>query len=99
MFNCSIQSNSEDIYLKWTVIFPGEMAVEFTFDNSTAQNVMMDYGMGISAVLINYTRDEYIESNILVTFLLQHMNGTLIICSTDIKSATHLALFEPSGMS
>ena len=97
MFNCSIQSNSEYIYLTWEIAFPGESPVEFTFDNSSTQNVMMDYGVGISAVFTDYTIDEYIESNMVVTVLRQNVNETVVTCQTDVQNSTQLALFDISG--
>ena len=96
MFNCSIQSNSEYIYLTWEIAFPGETPVEFTFANSSTQNVTMDYGTGISAVFTEYTRDQYIESILMLTLLPPH-NGTAVNCHTDIQSAMELAVFETPG--
>ena len=98
MFNCSIQSNSEYIYLTWEITFPRETPIEFTFDNSSTQNVMMDYDFGISAVFTEYTRDEYIESNLQLMVLRQDINGTVVTCRTDVQSTTHIALFDISGM-
>ena len=66
----------------------------FTFDNSSDQNVTMDYGVGISAVFTDYTIDEYIESNIL---LRQNIDGTVVTCQTDVQNSTQITLFEASG--
>ena len=99
IFNCSILSNSEYIYLTWEIVFPGETPVEFTFDNSSTQNVTMDYGTGvppISAVFTKYSRDEYIESILLLTLLPLH-NGTAVNCHTDIQNVTELVHFETPG--
>ena len=98
MFNCSILSNSEYIYLTWEITFPGETPVLFTFDNSSTQNVMMDYGVGISAVFTEYSRDEYIKSNVQLTVLQEDMNGTVVTCRTDVQSTMQSALFETSGI-
>lgn len=71
--------------------------MEFTFDNSSTQNVTMAYGSGIRAVFTKYTKDEYIESIILLT-IFQNRNETVVNCLTDVQNATELFLYEPSGI-
>lgn len=99
LYNCSITSNSEDLYLQWEVILPNMHLITTVFDGTALDGIADDLDMNISATLTRYTRDEYIESTLILTLLRGvNMNGTIINCLSNIVNGTELAQFNTSGI-
>ena len=99
-YNCSIKSNTENLYLAWSVTFPEFLPVEITYDSSNFVGDFDDLDMNISASLIDYS-DNYIESAITLT--VQNIDyitsGTVIECSiADLDRANITLLLNISGM-
>ena len=99
-FNCSIQSNSENVLLTWLITLPGEITVNITYDNTSSLMTTDDLGMNISTSLTRFISDEYIESVAVLTVLNNlYINGTEIECQIDmLNSDTAQAFVNKSGM-
>ena len=82
-YNCSIQSNSEAVYLTWRVTLPGESPISVTIypsDNSTGAR-LNDY---ITATLTGFRNNEFIHSTIEFTVHPDIPTDQIIVeCSID----------------
>ena len=87
-YNCSVQSNSENLQLTWRVTLPGMMPVNRTYDGTSSRNTADNLGVNIITTLITYYSEEYIESTITLTLLMDFVtNGTILECiSEDLDS-------------
>jgi hypothetical protein len=97
-YNCSIESNSENVQLTWEITLPDETSFTITHSNITMPN--MDHlGTGITSVLTRYIKDEYIESLLHVTILQNvSMNGTQVVCRSEaLDTETDIILINTSG--
>ena len=82
IYNCSVISNSEMVHLTWHVTFPGLLPMNITYGNTSLINVPDHLGMNVSATLLRYEENQYIESVIMFTLLRNvTMNGTHLECS------------------
>ena len=99
-YNCSVLSNSEMVHLTWHITFPGLAPITITYDNSSLINVVDYLGLNVSATLLRYIPDQYIESVIKFTLLKNvTMNGTLLECSVSpsLDNDTTFVLVNTSG--
>ncbi len=98
-YNCSILSNSERVHLTWSVTLPGSMPVTITYDNSSILNNMNNLAMGVITILSTYRSDEYIESIIVLTLLIEvALDGTMLECSiSDLDNETATLYINSSG--
>ena len=99
-YNCSVLSNSEMVHLTWHIAFPGLAPINITYDNSSLINAMDYLGLNVSATLLRYIPDQYIESVIKFTLLKNvTMNGTLLECSVSpsLDNDTTFVLVNTSG--
>ena len=62
--NCSIQSDSDNLYMIWTITHPGYAPVEIVYSASSALNMSEILGQGVSAVLTRYGNGVHIESSV-----------------------------------
>ena len=98
-YYCSIESNTEKLYLVWSVTFPEFLPLEITYDSSSLLGNIDDLDMNVNASLIDYT-ENFIESVISITvrgidFI---TSGTVIECSIgDLDKATITLLVNISG--
>ena len=101
LYNCSIESNSENIHLTWTIKFPGFVPIEITY-NSTSIPGDVDYlDMNISVKLIDFMYQDIIQSTLLLTQLNKiPMNGTEVQCSIApvLANDTVTVFINTSGM-
>ncbi len=97
-YNCSIQSNSETVHLMWSVTLPGSTPLSIIYDNTSVINSMDNLAMGVSTVLTQYRRDEYIESMIILNIL--GCNDSDLLCSIgDLESmSAYLSSVNSSGI-
>jgi hypothetical protein len=94
IYNCSIESNSENVHLRWKITFLGESPVEIMFDSSSTENMVVNDSQ-ISAILIRYTSEKYIESAI---FFTPEMRSVIINCGSDVSSVEESVLYNTSGI-
>ena len=89
LFNCSVQSNSENVQLTWEVTFPDQTTLNITYYNASGITVH-DLGLGSSTSLTEYIEDHYIESTITFTVIQTvQLNGSQLECrSSDLDSET-----------
>ena len=89
LFNCSVQSNSENVQLTWEVTFPDQTTLNITYYNHSGITVH-DLGLGSSTSLTEYIEDHYIESTITFTVIQTvQLNGSQLECrSSDLDSET-----------
>ena len=90
------------VHLTWHVTFPGLTPVNITYGNDSLINVSTDMGMNVSATLIRYEADQYIESVIKFTLVKNvTLNGTLLECSIapSLDSDFMFVLVNTSGKS
>lgn len=105
-YNCSIESNSENLYLEWEISLPGmPLRIIYGSDNISELNVprMLD---AIGSVVFTYYRapvrleftvDEgFIMSTLTINLLDVSMNGINVKCKTESGNATELAWFNTS---
>ena len=88
------------VHLTWQVTFPGLMPINITYGNTSLINVPNLLDMNVSATLLHYEEDQYIESVIMFTLLNNiTMNGTLLECSVAprLDSDFILVLINTSG--
>jgi hypothetical protein len=85
LYNCSVESNSENVQLTWVVTFSDSTTFNKTYYNisdNITDGTMND--LGISTVLTRYVEDQYIES--LITFTVLdgvHLNGSVLTCRSN----------------
>ena len=105
-YTCSIEANSENVYLEWEISPLGKPPIRIMYGsgNTSEKNVprMLD-SIG-SVVFTEYTApqhlglsvaDGYIESTLTISLL--SMNGTTVKCGTNINNAVKMTLFNTSG--
>ncbi len=99
-YNCSIHSNSETLRLSWRVTLPGSMPITITYDNTSILNNVENLAMSVSTLLAQYRRDEYIESIITLTVLLNvTLNKTMFECFiSDLDSKMIDVFINSSGI-
>ena len=82
-YNCSVQSNSENVQLTWHVTLPGMMFINITYDETSNHNAMDSLEMNIITAL-NVYENERIESSITFTLLMGLVtNGTVLECMSE----------------
>ncbi len=99
-YNCSIQTNSENIFLLWEFTFPNGMQPQRVMYNSssTLQLPTTLVGMGFQVRLTDYVLDKYIESVVEVTLIMDvDVNRIVLGCSTDIADAEVTVIVNTSG--
>lgn len=81
LYNCSVLTNAETVELIWQVTLPNMMPINITFDESSNLFTTYNLDMNISAMVIDYVPDQYIESIITITVLEGlDQNGTELMC-------------------
>ncbi len=100
-YNCSIQSNSENVHLTWMITVPDNMPIVIAYDSTSMLNENNYFDESITTILTDYRSDEYIESVITVTFLGNvSLNESRIECRiADLSSDSMLVPFVTSGKS
>lgn len=103
-FNCSIESNTEDLHLVWTLTFPKMLPFEVLYDGTNLTfDAVDDNEMNVTTSLLNYDiLDGYIESVITLTVLDANvsMDGTAVECSiADLDYKNITLLINTSGIS
>ncbi len=100
-YNCSIQSNSENVHLTWTITLPDNIPIVITYDSISMLNESNYFDENITTILTDFRSDEYIESVITVTFLGNvSLNESRIECNiADLSSESILVLVVTSGKS
>ena len=99
-YNCSIESNTEDLHLVWTVEFPDPFEIlEMVYTDDPLVHLgdvdLLD--MDVSTILVE-TREGFIHSNITLTVLNASMNGTIVKCSiADLDSDDVTIFINTSG--
>ncbi len=78
-YNCSIESNTENLHLTWSVEFPDQLPIEITYDYDSSMAVDLMDDMDITSTLVDI-RDGYIQSVITLVVLNASMNGTTVEC-------------------
>ncbi len=63
-YSCSIFSNSETLHLTWCVTLPGHLPINISYDMMSDLDTIEYFPHDIKAVLTEYRRDMYIQSNI-----------------------------------
>lgn len=101
-YRCSIESNTEELHLLWSVTFPNDhMPFEWVYDCNSTIGVMDDLEMSISASLLDCRIvDGYIESTLTLTVLGLdvNMNGMVVECSIgDLDDKNVTVLINISG--
>ena len=99
LFRCSVQSNSETVQLRWLITFPGQDTITIPYINESNLNTLEHHSMNITARLTQYTSDQSVESELLLTVLPNvSMNGTILVCMTeDLASRNVTVSFNTSG--
>ncbi len=97
VYNCSILSNSENVNLVWRVTFLGMTPVNIMYDGTSNLNTSNNFDMGVSSTLTEYSSDEYIESIVVMTVLI---NVDIILqCSIEeLRSRIIVIDIDSSGM-
>ena len=98
-YNCSIQSNSENVHLTWTITLPEKMPIIITYDSTSMLNENAYFDESITTILTDFRSDENIESVMIMTLLRNvSLNESRIECSiADLSSDTILVLVITSG--
>ncbi len=99
-YNCSIQSNSETVHLVWSVTLPGSTPLSIMYNSTSMINNMNNLAMGVSTMLTQYRRDEYIESIIVFTVLMGvTFNQSNVRCSiANLDSMSTIVFVNTSGI-
>jgi hypothetical protein len=110
MYNCSITSNSENLFLAWEYIVPGAAPVRviYSSENTSDINVTTTLNNVGDVVLthyihsqenqsINLITDGYIESIFMVTLTRPDLYEAIVRCATDFDNVTS-HIFNTSGM-
>ncbi len=102
-YNCSIQSNSENVHLEWSIspVFPGDFFI--MHDNTSMLYKRDNISMGFTSLLTQYRSDEYIESIIIFTVLTNvtlNFNLTALLCATEnfLTFRVSRVIFNTSGI-
>ena len=91
---CSVHSNSENVQLKWQLAFPTESPLEILYDHASTTNTVDILKTGAKAILINFTRDNYIESLLELTIVKGvPINRTKIECSSENLDNANVEVF------
>ena len=100
-YRCSINSNSETVQLEWMITFPGQGTFMMLYNDPGQLNSVDDLGMSITTMLTEYRRDEFIQSDLVLTVLQNvSMNGTVVECGTeDLASENASVHVNTSGNS
>ncbi len=92
-YNCSVQSNSENVHLTWTITLPNKMTMVITYDSTSRLNESNYLDESISTILTDIRSDEYIESVLTVTLLSNvSLNGSRIECNIANLSSDSILL-------
>ena len=97
-YTCSVQSNSETVQLRWLVTFPGQEPIMTpTYSGPSDQDV---HDMNITTRILQYRRDEFISSEIVLTVLQNvSMNGTILECrSENLSNSSAIVTVNTMGM-
>ncbi len=99
-YNCSIQTISEALHLVWSVTLPGSTTLSIMYDNTSILNNLDNLAMGVSTMLTQYRRDEYIESIIVFSVLMGiTLNQSDIRCSiANLDSVSTKVFVNTSGI-
>ncbi len=98
-YNCSVQSNSENVHLTWTITIPNNMPIDITYDSTSMLNESEYFDESITSILTDIRSDEYIESVLTVTLLSNvSLNKSRIECNiADLGNNSILVLVITSG--
>ena len=80
-YNCSIESNTEDLHLTWSVVFPEGLPIEKTY-HALSRDYEEFLDMEVSAMLVDF-KEGYIQSSIRLVVTDSSMNGTIVTCGID----------------
>ena len=103
-YNCSVLLSDNSAELTWTITLPGKIPLNITYDDSSLIDNGTDIlGMGVSTLLVDYRRNEYIESVVVLTLMKNvTLNGSIVECSVsnfiDNDPISTLVLVNTSGM-
>ena len=97
---CSVHSNSENVQLKWHILFPRQSPIEILYDHASTTNIADTLKLGVETTLTNFTRDNYIESLLELTIIKGvPINGTEIECSSENLNSVRIeVLVNTSGI-
>ena len=68
-FNCSIESNSENIVLEWHVNIHGQIPINITYNRNSSANSVSMLNRYINSSLGQYVEDQYIDSTLGISVL------------------------------
>lgn len=93
-YNCSIQLNTENLYLTWRVTFQYEDPINITFDNTSSLNVGNPLDRSITATLTKFEADQVIDSTIAFTVQGDVAEEITLQCITtkEINSIVYVSL-------
>lgn len=93
-YNCSIQLNTENLYLTWRVTFQYEDPINITFDNTSSLNVGNPLDRSITATLTKFEADQVIDSTIAFTVQGDVVEEITLQCITtkEINSIVYVSL-------
>ena len=94
-YNCSIESNSEEIQLTWHVTIPEQMLVDVTFSNLSASvTPLTSY---ISTSVTGFESEQYIHSYLEITVHPNIPTEIMLDCfMTDLGNDTEIVLVNAS---
>ena len=96
-YNCLIQSNSERLHLIWRVNLPGQKPVDIIYNNnSNFSNTTSQSSIYITSSLVDFARDNYIESIIAITVQL-NFTQLILNCSIGDFGSTSTEVFINSS--
>ncbi len=109
-YNCSVLLSNNSAELTWTIALPGKIPLNITYDDSSLIDNGTDIlGMGVSTLLVDYRRNEYIESVVVLTLMKNvTLNGSIVECNVSVSTIDNddinignistLVLVNTSGM-
>ena len=109
-YNCSVLLSNNSAELTWTITLPGKIPLNITYDDSSLIDNGTDIlGMGVSTLLVDYRRNEYIESVVVLTLMKNvTLNGSIVECNVSVSTIDNddinignistLVLVNTSGM-
>lgn len=81
-YKCSIQSNSENIFLRWQVSIPGQIPLTITYDSTSMPNSNEALSAHVRSTLTSFVSQSYVESVIEVEVPRGvSFNNTMVECS------------------